>query len=476
MQRPTIPPGDPWTWSAVDTATAVGTGLVSALEVTRSHLERLDAVRPLNAVTRRDDTAALARAARLDADRDEGRPLGPLAGVAVTIKDSVDVAGQSSPNGVAALDERVAERDAPLVEHLQRAGAIVIGRTNAPEFSWRWHTDNPLFGPTANPWSAAHTPGGSSGGGAAAVAAGAGNLAQGSDAGGSLRWPASCCGVSTIRPTQHRVPMHNSTSDAERSPAIDLMAVAGPIGRRVADVALMLEVMAQPSWRDPAHVPAAAPAAPPPGARRLGIPRGPLEVTGPVGEALDVAARRLTAAGWVLVEVDLPPVEEAAQLWAVLLNTDFHHTVRARFWELGSPALRAMLTVLDAVGPATDLDGYLRLLARRATLVRRWQQVLHETVDVVLLPVCREPTWPAGDDATSAQRLSELYRANDPLVAINFLGLPSAAQPVGLFDGMPIGVQLVAARFAEATALAAAADLEAAGPIDHAALWSTPWW
>ena len=142
----------------------------------------------------------------------------------------------------------------------------------------------------------------------------------------------------------------------------------------------------------------------------------------------------------------------------------------------GSPALRAMLTVLDAVGPAPDLAGYLRLLARRATLVRRWQQVLHETVDVVLLPVCREPTWPAGDDATSAQRLSELYRANDPLVAINFLGLPSAAQPVGLFDGMPIGVQLVAARFAEATALAAAADLEAAGPIDHAALWSTPWW
>ncbi len=148
------------------------------------------------------------------------------------------------------------------------------------------------------------------------------------------------------------------------------------------------------------------------------------------------------------MEVALPSVEEAAALWAALLNSDFHVTVRDTFLELGSPALRLMLHVLDEVAEPLDLRGYVAALARRAALLRAWQRLLHDEVDVVLLPVCREPTWAAGDDAGSPQRLRELYRANDPLVAINLLGLPAAVQPVGVFDGLPIGVQLVAARFA----------------------------
>ncbi|MEZ5264778.1 MAG: amidase [Acidimicrobiales bacterium] len=469
-----LPAGEPWRWSAAETAAMVGGGRITATEVVLAHLARLDATAALNAVTRRDDERALRRAAAVDAAVRDGAAPGPLTGVPVTIKDSVDVAGQSSPNGVGALDGRIAAVDAPLVQHLHAAGAIVIGRTNAPEFSWRWHTDNPLFGATVNPWSPAHTPGGSSGGAAAALAAGVGAIAQGSDAGGSLRWPASCCGVSTIRPTQHRVPMHNTTSDGERSPAIDLMAVAGPLARTVGDLALVLDVLARPSWRDPAHVPVGFPPAPPAGHRRFGVPRLPLEVAPAVQAALDEAAQRLAAAGWRPVEVALPSVEEAAALWAALLNSDFHVTVRDTFLELGSPALRLMLHVLDEVAEPLDLRGYVATLARRAALLRAWQRLLHDEVDVVLLPVCREPTWAAGDDAGSPQRLRELYRANDPLVAINLLGLPAAVQPVGVFDGLPIGVQLVAARFAERTALAAAADLEASGPAPLAALWARP--
>lgn len=464
-------PAHAWRWSAVDTARYVSAGEVSAVEVVTAQLARLDAVGPaLNAVTRRDDEQAMAAAEALDRARRAGIGLGPLAGVTVTIKDSVDVAGQSSPNGVAALDGRIAERDAPLVEHLRRAGAIVIGRTNAPEFSWRWHTDNPLFGATVNPWDAALTPGGSSGGAAAALAAGIGTLAQGSDAGGSLRWPANCCGVSALRPTQHRVAMHNTTSDAERSPAIDLMAVAGPMARRVADVALMAEVMAAPSWRDPAQVPA-------PWARwhrrRALVARLDGALHPAVADAVDEAARRLVAAGWEVSEAELPDLAGAARGWATLLNTDFHHTVRERFLQLGSPALALMLDVLDSVGPAVDLGGYLQLLAERASLVRRWQQLLHETGDVVILPVCREPAWPAGDDARSRSRLEELYVANEPLVAINFLGLPSVAVPIYGADGWgrtapactaPAGVQVVAARFHELAALDAATAIEGAGP------------
>lgn len=449
----------PWRWSAVETVNRVRSGEVTAQEVTWSHLRRMDDVNPrLNAVTRRDDEAALAAARAVDARARDGLSLGPLAGVPVTIKDSVDVAGQSSPNGVHALDDRLATTDAPLVAHLRAAGAIVIGRTNAPEFSWRWHTDNPLFGPTRNPWDDARTPGGSSGGGAAAVAAGIGSIAQGSDAGGSLRWPAACCGVAAIRPTQHRVAMQNSTSEAERSPAIDMMAVAGPMARTVADLDVALRTMAQPTWRDPAHV--LAPFSPVRATRRVGLVADEMGGDPAVATAQREAAARLADAGWHVREVAVPGLVEAAGLWAVLLNTDFHATTRARFIELGSDGLRLMLDVLDSIGPAVDLAGYIALLARRATLVRAWQRLLWEDVDVVLLPVCREQTWLAADDVSSRARLEELYRANEPLVAINFLGLPAVAVPVGSSRGMPMSVQIVAARFEEGTALAAAAAIE----------------
>jgi amidase len=469
---------DPWRWDAATTAARVRSGAVTAADVVRSHLARLDAVNPaLNAVTRRDDAAALAAAEAVDDDRRAGRPLGPLAGVPVTIKDSTDVAGQSSPNGVPALDAVVASDDAPLVGHLRRAGAVIIGRSNAPEFSWRWHTDNPLFGPTRNPWDPTVTPGGSSGGAAAAVAAGIGALAHGSDAGGSLRWPAMCCGAVTLRPTQHRVPAHNVTAGAERSPAIDAMAVHGVIARRVADVQLTMPVLVQPSWRDPAHVP--VPFGPPPGpgrARRAGVCLDigvPLHdaVAGAVAEAAD----RLRRAGWQVEPVAAPGLVEAARNWERWLATDFALTSGPTFRRLGSPALHPMLDVLaERAGPVLDLAGYLDLLAARAALVRRWQQLLTESVDVLLLPVCAEPPWPAGDDLTGSDRLAQLFDANTPLVAVNFLGLPAAALPTGLHRGVPVGVQLVAARFADATALDAAAAVESGGDRFDELLWARP--
>jgi amidase len=458
-----------WMWTAIETAERVRAGDVSAVEVTIAQLARIDAMAPLNAVTRRNDEQALRDAATVDAALARGERLGPLAGVGFTVKDSVDVTGQSTPNGVATLNQRLATSDSPAIASLRSAGAIVIGRTNAPEFSWRWHTDNPLFGATKNPWRGDLTPGGSSGGAAAALASGVGAIAHGSDAGGSLRWPAAACGVSTIRPTQHRVPSHNSTSDAERSPAIDLMAVHGPMARNVADLRVALEVMAQPSWRDPVQVTAPFGFGQPRIGRAavaVGLDRSPS-----VAKTMAAAAARLVDAGWTTVEVEPPSLVECAHLWARMLNTDFDQNLRVRMNELGSPQLLLMLEVLHAYGPSLTLADYLGAYSRRLAILREWQRLLIDEVDVLILPICREPTWRVGDDEHRS-RLEELVIANEPLTAINFLGLPAASQPVYVVDGVPSSVQLVAARFNEASALAAAEAIEQRGAVDYRQLWA----
>lgn len=446
--------------SAVEVAARVGAGTLSAVAVVDAHLGRIAEVDDrLNAITRIDGSARSAAEA-VDRAVAEGRWL-PLAGVPVTIKDNVDVAGQSTPNGVAALEGTVASTDAPLVENLRAAGAVVIGRTNTPEFSWRWHTDNPLFGPTRNPWDPELTPGGSSGGAAAALAAGIGCLAQGNDAGGSLRWPANCTGLSTIRPTIGRIPSHNSTAPGERPLGIELCAVQGPMARSVADVRLMLEVMSGYSWRDPSWVPADHAVATGQHQRRAGWCLGAgAEPYPEVAAAVEAACDALTAAGWTVTPVSPPDLEASARDWATLINTDFHQTSRAVMMEHGSPAIAAMLDAFDRFGPAVDLAGLYQVLARRSAQVRRWQQLLTETVDVVLLPVAMEPAWPAGDDVSSPARTDQLFAANTPLVAMNFLGLPAAAQPTSVVDGRPNGVQIVARRFAEHIALDAAEAIE----------------
>lgn len=458
-------------WSAEETAARVRNREVSAVEIAQVHLRQVEARNgELNALTRVNerviDEAAVVD--RLLADRGgshRGVPddiVLPLAGVPVTIKDNVDVAGDTTPNGVSAFDEQVAPLDAPLVEHLRAAGAVVLGRTNAPEFSWRWHTDNPLFGPTLNPWDARLTPGGSSGGASAALAAGMGCLAQGNDAGGSLRWPANCVGVSSIKPTTGRVSSHNSTAPAERPLAIDLMAVQGPMARSVADVRLMLDVMSAPTWRDPAHVPAV----PLDGRRmRAGWCAGAGFAGGPhpeVAAAIELACGALEDGGWTVGRVTVPDLEVSARGWASMINTDFHQTSRPVMLELGSSAIAAMLDAFDAAGPPLDIAGLYEWMSTRATQLRNWQRLLTTDVDVVVLPVAMEPAWPAGDDTLSSQRLAEIFAANTPLVAFNFLGLPAAAQATSVVDDRPNGVQIVARRFAEHVALHAAETIEAA--------------
>src|SRR6266516_6960625 len=246
-----------WRWDALDLARAIRLRQVSSREVVEAVLDRLASVNPsINAVTVVLAEQALAEADRADAAVARGGELGPLHGVPVTIKENVDQADCATTSGVIAFKDLIARCDSPPVANWKGAGAIVIGRTNTPAFSLRWDTDNELRGRTFNPWNRRHTPGGSSGGAAASLAVGIAPLGHGNDLGGSIRYPAYCCGVAGIRPTLGRVPGHNTTSPVERPPTAQLMAVNGPMARRVRDVRLGLAAMSARDPRDPWWAPA----------------------------------------------------------------------------------------------------------------------------------------------------------------------------------------------------------------------------
>ncbi|MEM6376156.1 MAG: amidase family protein, partial [Pseudomonadota bacterium] len=230
-----------WQWSATRISQATRAGELSATEVTQAALERMASVNPdLNAVVEPLEQAARAQAEALDRS---SAPRGPLHGVPVTIKVNVDQEGCATTNGVVAFKDVIAPSDAPLVRHLKAAGAVIIGRTNTPEFSFRADTDNPLYGRTHNPWGRHISAGGSSGGAGSAVMAGIGALAHGNDIGGSLRFPASANGAVTVKPGLGRVPVWNGSQKSERGLLAQLMSVQGLLVRQASDLHLSMPVM-----------------------------------------------------------------------------------------------------------------------------------------------------------------------------------------------------------------------------------------
>ena len=246
-----------WRWPAHRLTGAIRAGAVSAREATVSALDRVQAVNPaLNAIVDLLPDEALAAADAADAARRRGDALGPLHGVPVTVKVNVDLRGRATTNGVVAFKDNIAADDSPVVANLRRAGAVIIGRTNTPAFSVRWFTDNDLHGRTYNPWSRAHTPGGSSGGASSAVAAGMGAIAHGNDLAGSVRYPAYCTGVYGLRPSFGRVPAFLPSAKDERPVSMAMMSVQGPLARHVADLRLALAAMSPGDARDPWWVPA----------------------------------------------------------------------------------------------------------------------------------------------------------------------------------------------------------------------------
>ena len=399
---------------------------------------------------------------------------GPLHGVPVTVKENVDQKGLSNPNGVAAYANNIAPDHAPAVANLIKAGAIVVGRTNTPEFSLRWFTDNPLRGLTRNPWRGDLTPGGSSGGAAAAVALGIGDIAHGNDLGGSLRYPAYACGVAALRPSLGRVPAYNPSAPSERPPALQLMSVQGPIAREVRDLRLGLAAMAAGDPRDPWWVPAPLEGPRPAGPIRVAATKAPAGIAcdPAVAEAIDRAAAHLEQAGYAVEETDPPLCAEIAECWRRVLLTDVAVMMAPAIRADGSPDINAVYDGYESRTDGHDLAGYMAALAERTRFMRAWSLFMEE-IPLVLAPVSQVPPFPQGEDLQGAERVRRMLDEQSMLYGVNLLGLPAAAVPTGLHDGVPLGVQIIGPRYREDLCLDAAQAIETATGVLAMRLWDS---
>lgn len=455
-----------WRWRATDLADAIRTRRISSREATEACLARTHAVNPLlNAIVDLREDEALRAADDADRAVARGDALGVLHGVPVTTKVNVDQRGCATTNGIVAFKDAIATEDSPVVANLRRAGAVIFGRTNTPAFSFRWFTENDLHGRTLNPWSRGHTPGGSSGGASSAVAAGMGPLAHGNDLAGSVRYPAYCTGVYGLRPSFGRIPNFLPSAAEERSPGIQLMSVQGPLARSVADLRLGLRAMAERDVRDPWWVP--APLAGPAPARpiRVAVTRTvPGAVVHPaIAAAVDRAAGWLADAGYAVEAVEPPDLGEAAALWSTIADNEAVRLMGPAIGRLGDEGIRRAFAGMTRHTPMLDTEAYLRALARRTTLIRRWNLFL-EDHPIVLGPVCAEPPFPWGLDVDSHEGIDRIARAQGTQFAVPLLGLPAVSAPTGFVDGLPIGVQLIGARFREDVVLDAAEVIEARDP------------
>src|SRR3954468_20623421 len=294
---------DLWRLSAAEIATLVRTKKISAKEAATAALARLDSVNPkINAVVDHRPDEVLAQAAAVDAAIARGENPGALAGVPVTVKVNIDQQGFATTNGVTLQRDAIAKTNSPVIDNLRKAGAVILGRTNCPAFSYRWFTTNLIHGDTKNPRDPSITPGGSSGGAGAAVAAGIGHIAHGTDIAGSIRYPAYACGVHGLRPTMGRVAAFNAAVP-ERTIAAQISAVSGPLARTIGDLRIALAAMSGKDLRDPWWVPAPlkGPAVPKRAALCL-CPDG-LETSPEVKAAVADAGKRLQRAGWEVEEV-----------------------------------------------------------------------------------------------------------------------------------------------------------------------------
>ncbi|MEO0493186.1 MAG: amidase [Actinomycetota bacterium] len=461
-----------WELSAAEQAAAVKRGEVSSVELVRAHLDRIDAVNPaVNAVTRTMPEDSLAAAEAVDAARAAGEVLGPLAGVPFTIKENVDVAGQPTTHGLQALADAVAPVDAPVVERMKAAGAVPLARTNLPDLGLRIHTDNDLHGLTRNPWHPEHTAGGSSGGEGVALATGMSPIGLGNDLGGSLRNPASCNSIASIKPTTGRVPSAFTIPAPDDSIVGQLFAVQGPMARTVADVRLGLEALSGAHVRDPASVP--VPLTPPaPGTRRVAL------VADPPGGETDPRVAALTRtvgdaladAGCVVEEVEAPRFAEVIDCWSGLVGGDLAVSfplIDPILSDAARDTLRPAVEAMAEFGTA-ELSGLWML---RHSLTRAWAAFFAEW-DVMVSPTWAQLPFTHGADAEAEGLDDSVLRTHArPVLPANALGLPSAAVPAGLVDGLPVGVLVNGPAWSELLCLEVAELIESAGlapavPID----------
>lgn len=434
---------------------------LSSRELVEDVLARLDAARPLNALVARDDEAALAAADAADDARRRGERA-PLLGLPLTVKDSLATAGLATTSGSWARAGHVPTADAAVVARVRAAGAVVVGKTNVPEYTWSYETDNALHGPTVNPLDPARTCGGSSGGEAALLGADASIAGIGTDGGGSIRVPAHYCGIVGLRPTAGLVPETGCWPSTRDTGMLDMNAV-GPMARHVEDLGLLLPVLAGPDGVD-FFVRGAAvgdPDAVEPSALRVGfyVDDGVFPVSEATAEAVRSAAGALAGAGCAVEEVTPPDLSGATDLFFGLMAADGGAQARADVAPAEGRHVPQFARLLDDLRPlALDAAG-LFALTRRLYAFRAAVRAFVERSDVVLCPVTAGPAPPHGCVPGDEGPL-ESYLAFNYTHAFSLAGLPVAVVPVGGERGLPLGVQVVAGASRDHVTLAAAGLLE----------------
>jgi aspartyl-tRNA(Asn)/glutamyl-tRNA(Gln) amidotransferase subunit A len=480
---------DPTRSTAASLLAQMSAGAVTAEEVTRTYLDRADRLDGrLNAFLHRDAEKALERARAVDARRRAGHPLGPLAGVPVAIKDVLCTLGEPTTCGSRMLKDYRPPYEATVIARLRAADAVFVGKTNMDEFAMGSSTENSAYGPTRNPWDTERIPGGSSGGSAAAVAADFAPLALGSDTGGSIRQPASHCGVVGLKPTYGRVSRYGLVAFAS---SLDQV---GPFAHDLADTALLLRAI---SGRDPLDSTSVDAPVPdylasldtPPEGLRVGL------VPEFLGEGLDAevevavreAVRIYKQAGATIKEVSLPhsrygvpayyivaPAEASSNL-ARYDGTIYGH--RAADFSPASPEeekeelppLIRMMMASRAEGFGAEVkrrimlgtfalsagyaDQYYNQALKVRRLIRNDFDAAFREVDVLVGPISPTPAFRLGEktDDPLAMYLSDIYT-----ITANLAGIPGLSIPCGQSrSGLPIGLQLLAPAFAEETLLRA---------------------
>jgi Asp-tRNA(Asn)/Glu-tRNA(Gln) amidotransferase A subunit family amidase len=448
--------------SAVELIELVRSHAVSPVEIAETHLKRIDALNPkLNAiVTLAPDVMEKAREAEAAVMR--GDNLGPLHGLPVTIKDAINTAGLRTTSGSRLRASHVPRSDAPSVERLKAAGAIVIGKTNMSELAMVYTADNPVFGRTNNPHDISRTPGGSSGGEGAAIAAGLSPAGLGSDVAGSIRIPSHFCGIAGLKPTNGRV-----DSTGQFPPGLGYSAI-GPMARRVQDLYMLFHVL------DGSESSQAVSGSNSLSNRAVAMrgwhaawytDDGIAPVTEETRRAVEGAARALGDAGLIVEERCAPNVERGAEMCEMLLSPparvhlrDFYagHEREAGF------VIRWLLSGIDET-PSPTLDEYLRFWIECDCLSQALDEWMNET-PLLIAPVGATPAFKhdtielnvAGQTLTTVSALR--YSA-----AFNIYNLPSVCVPAAFTsEGLPIGVQIVGRRNEEDTVLIAAAIVEEA--------------
>jgi aspartyl-tRNA(Asn)/glutamyl-tRNA(Gln) amidotransferase subunit A len=440
---------------------------LSPVEVVDAVLARIERVDPtLNAfcTLTADEARDAAQAAEVSVMT--GEELGLLHGVPVSVKDLIFTRRVRTTGGSRLFADHEPEEDAVAVERLKGAGAVILGKTTTPEFGHKGVTDSPLFGITRNPWNSALTPGGSSGGAAAATAAGMGPLALGTDGGGSIRIPASFCGIYGLKPSFGRVP-HGPGFPGWRD-----FSVTGPMTRTVRDAALMLDVLAGPDDRDRASLPAEAGptflAACDGGLAGLSIgwsvDLGYARVDPEVAELCAAAAGAFEELG-CHVEVVTPGWENPEEIFRTLGTAETHAAWRDRLADSADLLDKSFVAVLKH-GSRITIDQYLDAARRRRDLWTEVQRFLAR-FDLLITPTVAVPPFPVARPAVTeidGEPVSPLGWL--PFCfPFNLTGQPAATVPVGMTaGGLPVGLQIVGRRFAERTVLAASAAFESAQP------------